>query len=333
MAKISIIAFTKNGAELGQKLAKEFDGELYLSEKFAPDFECKIYKSMDDFTRNNWKSGANLVFIGACGIAVRAIAPYVKDKFSDPAVISLDERGNVVIPILSGHVGGANELALSIANFVGGIAAISTATDVNDLVAIDVWAKKRGLEISDRTLAKEVSARVLQGEKIKINTSFSLHGTPPNGIANDGTVHVFITETTHPTDSLRLIPKLINIGLGCRRGKSLEEIETAIFESLDRNNLDIRAVKTICSIDLKSDEIGILEFAKKHNLEFITYTADKLLSVQGEFTPSKFVSSITGVDNVCERSAVLTGGEILERKVAKNGVTTAITIENIELKY
>ncbi len=333
MAKLQIIAFTKNGAKLGQKLASEFDGALYLSEKNAEGFDCKIYKNLDDFAKNAWQNAESIVFIGACGIAVRAIAPYVKDKFTDPAVITLDERGKIIIPLLSGHVGGANELALSISDFLGGTSAISTATDVNGLVAIDVWAKKRGLAISDRELAKDVSARVLKGEKIDIISDFEILGEMPNGMENNGEIKVFITAYKEPSEHLRLIPKLLNLGLGCRRGKSIEEIESAIFESLERNNLDIRAVKTICSIDLKSDEVGILQFCEKFDIPFVTYSSDELLSVEGEFTPSKFVTSITGVDNVCERSAVLTGGEILERKTAKNGVTTAITIENIELKY
>ena len=153
----AVIAFTRRGAALGRSLADALGGSLHVPARFAPEVGAEAYASLEGWTAWAWARADALVFVGAAGIAVRAIAPHVRDKFSDPAVVSVDEAGRFVVPLLSGHVGGANELARRVAALTGGQAAVSTATDVNGLFAVDVWARERGMAITDRVLAKEVS--------------------------------------------------------------------------------------------------------------------------------------------------------------------------------
>ena len=159
----AVIAFTRRGAALGRSLADALGGSLHVPARFAPEVGAEAYASLEGWTAWAWARADALVFVGAAGIAVRAIAPHVRDKFSDPAVVSVDEAGRFVVPLLSGHVGGANELARRVAALTGGQAAVSTATDVNGLFAVDVWARERGMAITDRVLAKEVSAALLEG--------------------------------------------------------------------------------------------------------------------------------------------------------------------------
>lgn len=150
----AVIAFTRRGTALGRSLADALGGTLHVPARFAPEVGAEAYSSLEGWTAWAWARADALVFVGAAGIAVRAIAPHVRDKFSDPAVVSVDEAGRFVVPLLSGHVGGANELARRVAALTGGQAAVSTATDVNGLFAVDVWARERGMAITDRVLAK-----------------------------------------------------------------------------------------------------------------------------------------------------------------------------------
>lgn len=167
--KIRIISFTKQGSRLNQNITKELlrlghDCECYGMEKYALEYDLLPMKeSLTIWSQKAFEECEGIIYIGACGIAVRTIAPYVKDKFLDPCVLSVDEKGEYIIPLLSGHVGGGNELAYCIGKITGGIPVISTATDLNEVFAVDVFAKKNGLIIGDRVKAKEISAYLLDG--------------------------------------------------------------------------------------------------------------------------------------------------------------------------
>ncbi|MFR5860790.1 MAG: hypothetical protein ACLUES_03585 [Flavonifractor plautii] len=149
----AVIAFTRRGTALGRSLADALGGTLHVPARFAPEVGAEAYFSLEGWTAWAWARADALVFVGAAGIAVRAIAPHVRDKFSDPAVVSVDEAGRFAAPLLSGHVGGANELARRVAALTGGQAAVSTATDVNGLFAVDVGLGA-GMAITDRVLAR-----------------------------------------------------------------------------------------------------------------------------------------------------------------------------------
>ena len=307
----AVIAFTRRGAALGRSLADALGGSLHVPARFAPEVGAEAYASLEGWTAWAWARADALVFVGAAGIAVRAIAPHVRDKFSDPAVVSVDEAGRFVVPLLSGHVGGANELARRVAALTGGQAAVSTATDVNGLFAVDVWARERGMAITDRVLAKEVSAALLEGRPVGFASDFG-HPCPEGLTTGPAELGVWITDRTGEGPfprTLRLVPRSLILGIGCRRGTPEAAIEAAAG---------------VATIDLKKDEPGLLAFCARRGLPLTTYSAEALAAVEGDFTPSAFVRGITGVDNVCERAAAAAGGRIIVPKQANNGVTAAV---------
>lgn len=335
----NIFAYSNKGCELAKKVKIIFpEADCYTTEKLAPLYGFNAEKSVCKKSGDLFQSSKAMIFIGACGIAVRAIAPYIKNKTVDPAVIVIDDCGNHVISLLSGHIGGANELTLLIAKEIGANPVITTATDVNGRFSVDSWAVKNSLLISSMNAAKDISAQILI-EDIPFRSDISVLGDMPNGLVKgeDGKIGIYLSyKTEAPFDNtLRLIPKNLHIGLGCRRGTPIESIDELYRCVLDEHKIDIRAVKSISSIDLKEDETGLLQFAQKYKLPVSFYNADELNALEENFTPSEFVKSITGIDNVCERSAFKSSncGKFILRKIAKNGVTIAICEENVELFF
>lgn len=320
----AIIAFTSRGAALGRTLANALGATLHVPARFAPEVGAEAYDSLEGWTARAWGTADAIIFVGAAGIAVRAIAPHVKDKFTDPAVVSVDEAGRFAVPLLSGHVGGANELALKVAALTGGQAAVSTATDVNGLFAVDVWARERGMVITDRVRAKEISAALLEGKGVGFVSDFG-HPCPEGLTEAPAELGVWVTCKTGAgpfSRTLRLAPRGLILGIGCRRGTPAETIEAAAEAAL--SGYEPQAVAQVATIDLKQDEAGLLAFCAAHNLPLTAFSAAELAAAEGNFTPSDFVKGVTGVDNVCERAAVCAGGAILVPKQAKNGVTVAV---------
>ena len=169
--QIEIISFTGQGSSLAEKIKEIM--KVYGNVQVTSGKEKNI--SLQTWTENAFSKAQVLIFVGAAGIAVRAIAPFVQDKFKDPAVLVVDEKGTYVIPVLSGHVGGANAYALQLAEKLQAQAVITTATDINQKFAVDVFAKKNQLFIKDRAWAKEISAAILGGEKIGFFCIFLPH--------------------------------------------------------------------------------------------------------------------------------------------------------------
>lgn len=316
-----------------------------------------------------WFSRADaLVFFSAAGIAVRCIAPFVKDKFTDPAVIVIDEGGNYCISLLSGHVGGANRLCRILAGESGAIPVITTATDTQGRFSVDEFAVENGLHIHSREIAKRISAAVAAGERVKIYADLdsgvllnyragefieTFSGTDDSGkapvregftvtetitggggafINTEGTGAVFTLERNRADiiisfrkmaqdmpDALYLIPRLVTLGIGCRKGTESEKIQETAEELLRENGIFREALCGAASIDLKKEEAGLIEFSEKWNLPPAFYTAGELEAVPGYFCESAFVRETTGVGNVCERSAVrLAMEKLLQMKGTKH---------------
>ncbi len=326
-------AFTTEGISLAKKILKTHQGELSLPQRLALSSGDKGYETLSSWVEAHFRQGNDLLFVGACGIAVRAIAPFIQDKYTDPSVVVVDQCGLVVIPLLSGHVGGANQLARQIAQTLGAICAIGTATDLQHRFAIDLWAKEKNLGISDKVLAKNLSAQVLQGADVILQSDFQIHCDLPQGMQLIGEgVRVHLSIYQKNSHQLHLIPKILHLGIGCRRGKTVEEIKRAVESVLEEYAIQPQAIATVASIDLKREEKGLIAFAKERNLPFQCHSVPVLTQQVGHFTPSEFVSEITGVDNVCERSAVAQGGTLLVSKQVRDGVTVAIAQEEYVLK-
>lgn len=339
---LSIMSFTANGIILSEKVAKvmgDIDCNIYT--------KCSRYSSADhlaqyiedsivDWSGRQFEERNAILFIGACGIAVRAIAPHITDKLKDIPVLVMDEMGQFVIPVLSGHVGGANEFAETIGKATGAKPVITTATDINNRFAIDLFAKNNELTITDKDGIAKVSSKVLSGEDITISIEqghFDIKSTIPSYVKivdypplNEVDV-VITSENTEFDSSLILKPKEYVIGIGCRKGKEADIIDRYIIKHLHKTGISLDRIAGITSIDVKKDEPGIVAFSNRADIPFITYSAEELMCVEGDFHRSEFVKQQVGVDNVCERAALKLcgpGGELTYDKRAEDGMTIAI---------
>ncbi len=334
----SFFAYSRAGLSLAKTVAKQMPGtwELYTVARLAEEPFQAMPENIRDFYGERFAQDDALIFIGACGIAVRAIAPFVRDKRTDPAVLCVDELGRFVIPLLSGHIGGANDLARSLSDRIGAVCVVTTATDVHRRFSADAWAARQGLVIDDMQAAKAVSAAILEGA-VPLKSDFPIAADLPAGVVpgETGSVGIYLTrELGRPFDTtLRLIPKVLILGIGCRRGISAEAVAQAVQKTLAGAGLDIQAVKYATSIDMKREEPGLLEYCRGAGIPIRFYPAQTLMAVEGDFTSSEFVKRTTGADNVCERAAMVEAQRLLVKKTALNGVTVAVAAENWEAHF
>ena len=304
---LEYLAFTAQGMELAAALARALGGT---------PARCGAPEGLASWTARAFRQAEGLVFVGAAGIAVRAIAPHVRSKAADPAVVVVDEAGRFAIPLLS-------------AALLGGQAVLTTATDVRGAFAVDAWARHQGCAVVNPAAIRRVSAKLLAGQAIALRTDWPPAGEPPPGVLLTQGADCDVRVTLRPgqTDALVLVPRIAVLGVGCRRGTPQAALEAAFSALLARGDLCPQAVRKACSLDRKQDEPGLLAFCRAHGFPLETFSAPALRAVPGDFAASPFVERVTGVDNVCERSAVLgSGGEILVKKQAGNGVTMALAL-------
>ncbi|MBQ8955571.1 MAG: cobalt-precorrin 5A hydrolase [Lachnospiraceae bacterium] len=304
----AIITFTDKGRELSEKLMEKVS--LFKDARTYHAHGKKDTESLHKFIKENFIKDGALIFIGAAGIAVRLIAPYVKDKMTDPAVLVVDELGKFVIPILSGHIGGANEISAKISTVINAIPIITTATDINDKFAVDIYAKENGLELPDRADIVEISSRVLEGGEVKIRNN-----------PEEDSVCITIEDAM-----IRLKRKPYVLGIGCKKGIRCSQLEGYINEILNDYRLSINDIGLIATIDIKKDEKGLLEWCEAHKKKLLTFTPAELMRQEGDFSRSDFVRQNTGADNVCERAVVAAGCRLFAKKMTKSGITVAIGI-------
>lgn len=323
MKRAAIIHYTDRGAQTAAQIA------AFLSDSFEVE-QYRSRCSMEDVFR----TVDALIFVGAVGIAVRTIAPHLRSKTTDPAVIVTDERGIHVISLISGHIGGANELTRQIAAAIGGDPVITTATDVGGRFAVDEWAARQGLKISSMQMAKKFAMEILRRD-LPIVSDFPIRGELPGGLimGSEGDCGLVISyrSTCAFASTLRLIPRVLHLGIGCKRGTPEEKIEAAVRTALDGEGIFRDAVKAVASIDVKKDESGLLAFCEFGGWPVSFFSAQELMEVPGEFTASAFVKSVVGVDNVCERAALRSAGEnarLIINKTCLNGVTVAVAQED-----
>lgn len=334
---IAVASFTGAGAQLAAHLARvlKSQGDVVLRHDFKGDKSC----TLQDWTAKHWQAAQALVFIGATGIAVRAAAPFATDKLRDPAVVSIDEQGNFAVPLLGGHVGGANALAKRIAAICGAQPVISTATDLNGCFAVDLWAKQYGVSLLERELAKEASAALLDGKAVGLYSEFPVKCGLPEGISvSEKTalgVYIALDGVTAPFErTLHAVPRIVTIGAGCRKGVCDEVFERVLLDVLSTAGVSVHALCALATIDIKREEACMQNFCKKYGLEMQVFSAEALGRVPGDFQSSGFVKAVTGVDNVCERAAMAAGGEILLlRKQALDGVTVALAVSRWEVCF
>ena len=323
--RAAIFCFSDRGAALAERIAGLFPGARRIRPRgdlAARTTEC--FRECDA-----------LIFVGAAGIAVRAIAPHVAAKTADPAVIVADDCGRHVVSLLSGHIGGANRLTRQIAARIGAEPVVTTATDVNQRFSIDEWAARRGLSIESMDAAKRFSAEILRRD-LPLTGDFPVDGPLPAGVfpGAEGDVGAAIScYRKHPFAVTALLsPRIVHLGIGCKRGAGAEAIAAAV----DGLSLAPGAIVRAASIDVKAHEPGLLAFCRARGIEIRFYSAAELSAAEGEFTPSEFVKKTVGVDNVCERAAAVSAGpgaKIFIRKTRGDGVTVAAAMQDWRISF
>lgn len=350
--EIMVLSFTRTGTELNRRLCgmlrqhgKNCRG--YAAEKFAGDGIEPIPGKIREVIGKNWGK-CSFFFIGAAGIAVRSIAPFVKDKFTDSAVLVLDEKGHYVIPLLSGHMGGAVRMADETAELIRAEAVHTTATDVQKKFAVDVFAERNNLSITDRQTAKEISAAVLEGEKIAFCPEYQgcrIEGAVPDELVLCGSreeaakfrYRIIVADEISgekKDGALLLRPRNVTAGIGCRRGISGELLKKGLESILEENGLKPDQLECAASIDLKKEEPAILALTEEYRIPFVTYPAEKLREIMAVTSSSSFVEQTTGVDNVCERAALTCcpEGELICGKRVRDSMTAALVRRPVILK-
>ena len=417
------ICFTAQGKETATRLLEKLSQQMEEAFDFLDYTGSEHSKPLKQVVKEAFQEKEAILFVGAAGIAVRLIAPWVQDKLKDPAVLVIDEQGRYAIPILSGHVGGCNELAEAAAQILGAEPVITTATDLRQAFAVDVFAAENELVISDRELAKQISAAELRGEKIGFFSDYPVDGIVPAeitpGVWQKENIYVTLKQGGCPKNApaslvrrdmviglqekkeqrdavkaaavvavetgdsakaaeidmsvgksdigspgqkseqkkeqsyesenesgtpelLRLYPRTVVLGMGCRRDSSLNAVREMARVALSRAMIDKSAVRAIATVDRKKNEMAFLALAKEWDVELWSFTPEELESAGTKFAESPFVRKTVGVGNVCERAAVmgvrriyreremdeknLPAIDLRVQKMAFNGVTAAVTV-------
>lgn len=343
-----------SGAGISEVLNPEENlyGKFSIDSDLSPEQSSESGPEQKPCTGKGREKASAIIFIGSTGIAVRAIAPFIRHKSEDPAVLVIDEAGHFVISLLSGHLGGANELTRYISKLISAEPVITTASDVEGAFSADVFAKENGFILSDFGKAKEAQAKVLRGEKLRIYSDISMENLlkrpgiteaemlSSKEIDKADIVISYCTKylqyeepVIRPFNAigLRLTAKRIYVGIGARKGVSEEDVMKAYDNCLKSSGIDSSAVAALVSIDIKKNEQGILTFSYKREIPFITYTAEELCSIDGDFAASAFVQSVTGVSNVCERAAAYAASrngheKVLVHKQIYGNVTLAVAV-------
>ena len=342
---IRIAAFTNRGIALAARLRERLEQEgdqvtaFSTKEETGTSLVAPMGLPLAQWTRQSMDEAQGIIFIGACGIAVRSIAPWLRGKDRDPAVVVLDENAHFAVSLLSGHVGGANDLARQTAELTGAQPVVTTATDSGGRFPVDDWAVKPGLLIPCLKDAKRISMAVLEGEEVGFCSCLPWKGELPRGLREkeNGPVGICVSTDIRRkpfAHTLNLVPRTVVLGIGCRRGTPAAVIGSRVRQALAEQGIPLEAVEAVASIDLKADEEGLLAFCRELGVSLTVYSAAELAAVEGSVSPSSFVQTTTGVDNVCERAAILrSGGTLLFPKAAGEGVTVAAACRPTILEF
>jgi cobalt-precorrin 5A hydrolase len=318
--KLACIVFTEDGMKIAERIKLSHCYEVDIFDKHS-------YKKHLQELFSKYKG---IVFIGSTGIAVRLCAPFLINKTIDPAVVVIDDLCRFSISLVSGHLGGANQLAQKLSELLQCQPVITTASDGRNIEAVDMFALNNGLYIENIEAAKKITAFMIEGRPIKLESEVDLELKYHNlsDCNYDGVIFVSSKQEISSSKPYCVLnPKNINIGIGCRRGKSKDEIINAIKSVFSDNNLSLRSIAKIATVDVKSDEAGIIEACKELECTMVIFNRDEIRKIEDQFAASGFVKSTIGVSSVCEPCATLAGGEMIVSKTVMNGITIAISKE------
>ena len=355
MDKVSVLAITKNGVKMGLSLKKSFPKwQIFAPSKFSDG--NNMIKWYDESTSvkivNLFKSNNALICLFSLGAVIRLIAPHIKDKKTDPAVIVIDDKAQFVISVLSGHLGGANELSNEIAEKIGATSVITTAADVNKTIAVDLVGREFGWKIDDDSNVTKISAYMVNKEKIgvfqnageknwwkkELPENVSVYDNFNDFIDSNSKGFLIIADQIFDPYSTESIlenaviyrPQTLVVGVGLHWDTSKETIKNGLEDCLEKFGLSDKSIARFVSIKKEKDVVGLIELGKEMNIPIEYIDREKLATVNTP-NPSKTVQSFEGTPSVSEAAAIKSseGKLVVEKQKFPPNLTIAIArIEN-----
>ena len=347
--KIAILSITNNGRELALRIKEIMKNvDVFFIKKdtdYKSDEVTVVNKGLKEFIPQIFDKYEYLVFIMATGIVVRTIAPLVISKFSDPAILVMDEKGNNIISLLSGHMGGANEMTLYMSDLLNSHPVITTATDVNKKSSLDMIAKKLNGHIDDfRDNVLKINSMLVNNEEVhlyidgnyKINhQGFTLYDEKTDldkvrnlvVVTNKKDINKILNKNIENLNEkiIKVTPKDIVIGVGCKKNTDSDHMKNSLIKFLAEYNIDINAVKEIGSIEIKKDEKAIIDLAKFLDVKFKTFSVEEISKVDYLYEKSDWVKKNVGVYSVSDPVAhLLSEGRVIINKQKYDGITFSI---------
>lgn len=310
-----------------------YDVDVFGKDDLTHDLDkLNIFKKLDDILEPAWNGYDAIICILAMGAVVRKIAPFLKDKSTDPAVLVINLDLTRIVPLLSGHLGGANELSDDIASKIEGCENfITTATDQTKTLAFDMFAKNNDFEIKNIKQLALISNSLLNKKEIEVKTYESIFNTIENKenlkLVTECSSDLCVNITPFNSENLTLRPS-IYLGIGCNRGTSSEDIEDSVKWFLDKHNLEFEQIKNIASFEAKSDEVGLLEFASKHNFDIMYFNKKEINELEEDFSKSQ-ATKFFDLKGVSEPSAILVSKYkqlVIKKEVYQRKITLALAV-------
>lgn len=317
--RLAIWTVTRGAGLNGVEIGKTVEGvDVFTLSKFKIDNSIQMENFTEELERAFNRYDGH-IFIMATGIVIRKISPLIKSKDVDPAVVVVDEGMNFVISLLSGHLGGANDLAQKLHEAIGLVPIITTSSDVTGKIAVDTLSQKLSCRLESLEKAKNITSLIVDGKNVQLSL--------PKNICDENPEGVIVVSNREDLEIIHLYPENLVIGIGSRRGIEKEKVYEFLMEILKKHNLSPKSIKHFATVDLKADEEGIVETAKKFDKELKIVTREEILTVENMFQGSEFVKKEIGVRAVSEPCAYLTSskdGKFIEIKAKKDGMTISI---------
>ncbi len=317
--KLAVVTVTEKGVRNGLRIKEKIDCDVFTISKFMKDKTFLIENGLQNFFEKNLLKYDTFLFITASGIAVRTIAPFIKSKDKDPAVLTMDEEGNFIISLLSGHLGGANEAAKILGEITGAVPVISTASDVSGKIAVDTIAMKINGKLESLESAKKVTSLIVAGKEVCIKV--------PENMENENTEGVILISNRKNIEIAKIIPQNIVVGIGCKKDKEAEKIIDAVKNSFEKLNLCEESIRVFATVDIKENEAGIIGTAEYFGKELKIISREEIQKIENNFETSQFVKKSIGVGAVSAPCAFIEGkgkGKFLSEKLKYDGITISI---------
>ena len=334
MEKVSVLAITKNGINIGEKLKELFPNwDIFVPNKLSNENKSITWYSepTSDKIIELFKNSNALICLFSLGAVIRLIAPYLKDKKTDPAVIVIDDKTNFVISVLSGHIGGANELTQEISEKLNALPVITTAADVNKTIAVDLVGREFGWKIDDETTVTKISAHMVNAEPIgvfqqtgnkkwykKLPKNVIIYNSLEELKKSNSKAHLIISDTIIDNglaqESVIYRPQSLVIGIGLHWDTTKDTIKEGIEHCLKKFNLSSKCIAKLVSIKKPEDVQGLIDLGKEMQIPVEYVNREELAEIITP-NPSSTVKAFEGTASVSEAAAIkVSNGELIVEK-------------------